>query len=195
MRIGVFGGSFNPVHEGHLAVAKAAVEAGLVEKVLMVLSPLNPLKTKPKELLPDQTRLEMLQLACAATPALEACDIELTMPRPSYTIDTLRKLAELYPADRFRLIIGGDNFEIFAKWKDYQEIIERFSPIVYPREGYRMPAATDPDFTPLEAPLFPLSSTGIRELLKEGKEADGLIPAEVSAYIRSHNLYTARGVM
>lgn len=193
MRIGVFGGSFNPVHNGHVAVARAAVEAGLVDKVLMVLSPLNPLKTKPEDLLDDEVRFEMLRLACKPYRELEACDIELSMPRPSYTIDTLRRLSALHPADSFRLIIGADNYAIFSKWRDYQEILAKYAPIVYPREGFPMPGG-NVDFTPLPAPLFPLSSTDIRERLASKEPIGGLIPENVEAYIKSNNLYLPAGV-
>lgn len=188
MKIGVFGGSFNPVHNGHIVVARAAVESGLVNRVLMVVSPLNPLKTKPEELLDDHIRLEMLRIACDPFAELEASAVELTMPKPSYTIDTLRKLLELNPDDEFRLIIGGDNYAIFPKWRNYQEIIDRFAPIVYPREGYPMPKEAG-DFTPLDAPLFPLSSTEIRNRLRSGDSVDGLLPPGVVDFIRTHRLY------
>lgn len=190
MKVGVFGGSFNPVHNGHIAVARAAVASGLVDKVLMVLSPLNPLKANPEELLDDKERLAMLADACRPFSELEACDIELSMPRPSYTIDTLRKLQELNPDDKYRLIIGADNFVIFPKWRDAEDIIARFAPIVYPREGFPMPPAQS-GFTPLDAPLFPLSSTEIRRRIRHGEPVNDLLPPSVLKYILTHNLYSS----
>lgn len=154
----------------------------------MVLSPLNPLKAKPEELLADADRLEMLRLACEPYPELEACDIELSLPRPSYTVDTLRKLSELHPGDEFRLIIGADNYVIFPKWRDYQEIVDNYSPVVYPREGFAMPEVGS-GFTSLNAPLFPLSSTEIRQLLRTGEAVEGYVPKAVAGYILRNNLY------
>lgn len=188
MTIGVLGGSFNPVHNGHIEVGRAAVASGKVDKVLMVLSPLNPLKAKPEELLDDAVRLKMLRLACQPYPELEACDIELSMPRPSYTIDTLRKLSALHPEDEFRLIIGADNYAIFPQWRSAREIISSYSPIVYPRQGFPMPSAGS-GFTPLDAPLFPLSSTEIRSRISRGVPVGELLPPRVADYILSRNLY------
>ena len=133
MVIGVFGGSFNPVHAGHISLAREVVARKLADKVVMVLSPLNPLKEDPASLIDDYLRMEMLRIACLPYPRLEASDIELSMPRPSYTIDTLRRLAASNPGDSFRLVIGADNWECFDRWKDYREILRDFHPIVYPR--------------------------------------------------------------
>lgn len=185
---GVFGGSFNPVHNGHIAVAREAIRSGLVDKVMMVVSPLNPLKAAPDELIDDQQRLEMLRLACAPFPGLEASGIELTMSRPSYTINTLRRLQQENPASRFRLIIGADNWDCFHRWRDWEEILARFAPVVYPRRGYQMP----PDgsgATPLPAPLEEVSSTLIRQRLVKGEPVNNLLLPMVLDYIRLHNLY------
>lgn len=188
MKIGVFGGSFNPVHNGHIAVAREAVAKGLVDKVMMVMSPMNPLKENPLELIDDDTRMEMLRIACAPYPELEASDIELGMPRPSYSISTLQRLAELHPADSLRLIIGADNWEIFPRWRESGEIIRRFDPIVYPREGYSMPQEGS-GATPLYAELHDISSTEIREKLIRGEDVSSLLPAAVLDFIRENGLY------
>lgn len=116
MVIGVFGGSFNPVHAGHISLAREVVARKLADKVMMVMSPLNPLKEDPASLIDDYLRMEMLRIACLPYPRLEASDIELSMPRPSYTIDTLRRLAGSNPGDSFRLVIGADNWECFDRW-------------------------------------------------------------------------------
>lgn len=168
MVIGVFGGSFNPVHAGHISLAREVVARKLADKVVMVLSPLNPLKEDPASLIDDYLRMEMLRIACLPYPRLEASDIELSMPRPSYTIDTLRRLAASNPGDSFRLVIGADNWECFDRWKDYREILRDFHPIVYPREGCAMPGE-DSQATPMWADLLPVSSTMIRQRLITGE--------------------------
>lgn len=188
MVIGVFGGSFNPVHNGHIGLAREVVRRGLADRVMMVVSPLNPLKENPDALIDDNLRMEMLRIACRPFPSLEASDIELSMPRPSYTIDTLRKLSAEHPDDRFRLIIGADNWDCFDKWKSHDEILRDFSPIVYPREGYAMPQG-DSQATPLRANLLPVSSTEIRRMLKQGKPVNNLVPRGVLDYIQAHSLY------
>ncbi len=188
MVIGVFGGSFNPVHAGHMSLAREVVARKLADKVVMVLSPLNPLKEDPASLIDDYLRMEMLRIACLPYPRLEASDIELSMPRPSYTIDTLRRLAASNPGDSFRLVIGADNWECFDRWKDYREILRDFHPIVYPREGCAMPGE-DSQATPMWADLLPVSSTMIRQRLITGETVNNLIPPAVLDYIRANGLY------
>lgn len=188
MVIGVFGGSFNPVHAGHISLAREVVARKLADKVMMVMSPLNPLKEDPASLIDDYLRMEMLRIACLPYPRLEASDIELSMPRPSYTIDTLRRLAASNPGDSFRLVIGADNWECFDRWKDYREILRDFHPIVYPREGCAMPGE-DSQATPMWADLLPVSSTMIRQRLITGETVNNLIPPAVLDYIRANGLY------
>jgi nicotinate-nucleotide adenylyltransferase len=188
MVIGVFGGSFNPVHAGHISLAREVVARKLADKVVMVLSPLNPLKEDPASLIDDYLRMEMLRIACLPYPRLEASDIELSMPRPSYTIDTLRRLAASNPGDSFRLVIGADNWECFDRWKDYREILRDFHPIVYPREGCAMPGE-DSQATPMWADLLPVSSTMIRQRLITGEPVNNLLPPAVLDYIRANGLY------
>lgn len=188
MVIGVFGGSFNPVHAGHISLVREVVARKLADKVVMVLSPLNPLKEDPASLIDDYLRMEMLRIACLPYPRLEASDIELSMPRPSYTIDTLRRLAASNPGDSFRLVIGADNWECFDRWKDYREILRDFHPIVYPREGCAMPGE-DSQATPMWADLLPVSSTMIRQRLITGETVNNLIPPAVLDYIRANGLY------
>lgn len=188
MVIGVFGGSFNPVHAGHISLAREVVARKLADKVMMVMSPLNPLKEDPASLIDDDLRMEMLRIACLPYPELEASDIELSMPRPSYTIDTLRRLAASHPGDSFRLVIGADNWECFDRWKDYREILRDFHPIVYPREGCAMPGE-DSQASPMWADLLPVSSTMIRQRLIKGEPMNNLLPPAVLDYIRANGLY------
>lgn len=184
MIVGIFGGSFNPVHNGHIALARAIVERGLVDEVWLTLSPLNPLKSNPADLLPNDTRLEMLRLATEGTPGLRVCDIELIMPRPSFTINTMRELSRRNPGIGFRLIIGADNMLIFDRWKDHDEILRDYHPIVYPRPGFPCPQAID-------LPVHDVSSTLVRSLIANGDHrAASLIPASVLNYITSRRLYS-----
>ena len=185
--IGIFGGSFNPVHNGHIELAKALVGTGIVDSVWLTLSPLNPLKAHPEELVPDSARLDMLRLATEGVPGLKVCDIELSLPRPSYTINTLQALSEKYPDTKFRLVIGSDNMLIFDRWKDHEEIMRRFTPIVYPRPGYPCEGTVD-------LPVYDISSTFIRQQIRSGKAAGALLAPEVINYIRRHGLYQEIGI-
>lgn len=182
MTVAILGGSFNPVHNGHIALAQGVVESGLADEVWLTLSPLNPLKAHPEELLPDEVRLEMLRLATEGVPGLKVCDIELSLPRPSYTVNTLSVLAERNPEVTFRLLIGSDNMLIFDRWKDHDVILSRFSPIVYPRPGYPWEGAID-------LPVHDISSTRIRAMLKAGEPVNNYLPPAVESYILSHDLY------
>lgn len=192
--IGILGGSFNPVHIGHVMLADyiaQCAEADPIDEVWLMLSPLNPLKVSPGELVPENDRMAMLRLACAMSPRLKACDIELSMPRPSYTIDSLQALARAYPSCRFSLIIGSDNWAIFDRWRNSREIIERFSPVIYPRPGYGVDAATLPEGVSLipDAPVTDISSTMLRRAIAAGKDMTCFLPAGVADYIRLNNLY------
>lgn len=188
MVVGVFGGSFNPVHNGHIALAREVVRQGLADRVMMVLSPQNPLKEHPEALVADEDRLAMLRLACKGVPELEASDIELSMPRPSYTINTLRRLTLERPADSFRLIMGADNWAGFSRWRESGEILRHYSPIVYPRPGFPMPEAGS-GAQGMDASLFPVSSTEVRRRLEKGEPVNNLLPPEVLSYIKQHGLW------
>lgn len=182
MTVGIFGGSFNPVHNGHIALAKALTANGAVDEVWLTLSPLNPLKAGTDSLIADTERLEMLKLAVDGIDGLRVCDIELSMPRPSYTINTLNALTKKFPSTRFRLVIGADNMQLFNQWKAHEEILRNYSPIVYPRPGYQWPGAVD-------LPLHDISSTHIRQLLREGNDISHLVPPMVANYIAYKRLY------
>ncbi len=182
MTVGIFGGSFNPVHNGHIALARVIVDKGIVDEIWLTLSPMNPLKSDSTELLDDQTRLQMLQLATEGIRGLRVCDIELSLPRPSYTINTLLALSRQHPGIKFRLVIGSDNMLIFNRWKSHEEIKRLFPPIVYPRPGYPAPEA-------LDLPVSPISSTLVRETIRKGEDVNNLVPPKVNRYIREHGLY------
>lgn len=190
MKIGIFGGSFNPVHIGHLMLASYMQQFEGFDEVWLMLSPLNPLKANPSELIPDLTRLKMLEIAVAGVSGLKVSDIELSMPRPSYTINTLRYLAKRYPRHSFRLIIGADNWKIFSQWRDSEKIIEEFGVTVYPRPGYTIPTIYDDNVDVVSsAPLAEISSTFLRKAIARGKDMRFFLPQGVENFIRDNNLY------
>ncbi len=188
MTIGLLGGSFNPVHVGHMMLASYLAQWGYVDKVWLSLSPLNPLK-EAANLLPDVKRLEMLELAVKESPNLDICDLELTMPKPSYTINTLDALAKRYPNHRYKNIIGSDNWEIFEKWRDYQRILDEYGVIVYPRPGYPIEIRNVDGMEVVDAPTADISSTFIRKAIARGRDVRHFVPAGVAQYIAQQGLY------
>lgn len=186
--IGIFGGSFNPVHNGHVALASYLSNSPYLDKVWLTLSPQNPLKNT-HTLLDDHHRLEMLRLATEQTGNVEVCDIELTMPRPSYTINTLDELAKRYPQLSFKLVIGADNWAIFDQWKDYHRIINDYGVVIYPRPGYELTSINYTNVKIVNAPLIDVSSTHIRTAISQGNNPSHLMPESVWDYITANNLY------
>lgn len=189
-RVGLFGGSFNPVHAGHMMLAQWIVEFTQVDEVWLMLSPSNPLK-EGREQAADIYRMDMLRLACADTPGVEASDFELKMPRPSYTASTLRNLQTAFPEFEFQLIIGADNWLQFHMWRDWQEILHHHRVMVYPRPGYDIDTAALPPGVVLleQAPQCNVSSTMLRRAIAEGKCMNRFMPCGVYNYIVNHNLY------
>ena len=186
--VGILGGSFNPVHIGHMMLASYLVQWGYVDSIWLTLSPRNPLK-EPGELLPDMKRLTMLSIAAKGAPGIEICDIELSMPRPSYTISTLDVLRDRNPDTRFKLVIGSDNWRIFDQWRDAQRILDEYGVIVYPRPGYPV---TDEHVAGLEivdAPMAHVSSSFVRDAIARGRNMNYFLPAGVYKYIIDKKLY------
>jgi nicotinate-nucleotide adenylyltransferase len=186
--IGILGGSFNPVHIGHLILASYLSQWGYVDKVWLTLSPQNPLKD-PRSLISDIKRLNMLHRATKNIDFIQTCDIELSMPRPSYTIDTLDTLAKRYPGKKFKLIIGSDNWAIFDKWKDSERILDEYGVIVYPRLGYPTPSHIIDGMEVADAPVIDISSTFIRSAVAAGRNVEFLLPPGVYKYIIDSKLY------
>lgn len=189
--IGLFFGSFNPVHLGHTNLAEYIFQFSGVDEIWFIVSPRNPLKEQ-SELIDEHFRLKMLQLATEDKDYLIPSDIEFNLPKPSYTINTLKMLGERYPEDNFILLIGSDNMHIFDQWKDYKALLEDYSVVVYPREGYPYEEyeETYPDMQILEeAPLFEISSTEIRQLIAKKKDASRWLHPEVYQFIVENNLY------
>ncbi len=186
--IGLLGGSFNPVHIGHLMLASYLVQWNYVDEVWLLLSPANPLKDASK-MLPDVKRLDMLNIAIKGSEKIDICDIELSMPRPSYTINTLDVLSERYPDKRFKLIIGSDNWRIFDKWRDNQRILEDYGVIVYLRPGYPVERRIIDGLDVVDAPMVDVSSTFIRNAISRGKNMTYFLPTGVYKYIIDNKLY------
>jgi len=183
MKIGLFFGSFNPVHNGHLAIAEYIAQKKLFDQIWLVVSPNNPLKDK-NELLSENDRFNMVKLAIQNLPYLYACDVEFSMPKPSFTINTLHFLENQYPTCKFSLILGNDNMENFHLWKNYEEILERFTIYVYPRSNESFEKKEHPHIVYLDAPLLPVSATIIRDLLKKEEPVNEYLPTSVLQYIK-----------
>ena len=187
MRIAIFSGSFNPIHNGHLAIAREALAQGAVDELWFLVSPQNPLK-KNHDLLPEADRLKMVKLAIENEPGMMASDFEFHLPRPTYTIKTLESLKTNYPEHQFKLLIGGDNLAIFHKWFEYQRIIDEFGLIVYPRPEFSIENL--PKFantTIISAPLIDLSATEIRKKLIKGELITGMVSRKVEEYLINRN--------
>lgn len=188
-KTGLFFGSFNPIHNGHLSIAKNLVELSDLEEIWFVVSPQNPLKKK-NGLLPDYQRLALVKLAIEEYSFLKACDIEFTMPRPSYTIDTLTVLAKKYPDRQFILVMGSDGLEKFAYWKNHELITRQFTRYIYPRPGTPPSLLHNiPNGRIIEAPRMDISSTIIRESLAKGENVSSFLPSKVYNEIINNQLY------
>ena len=188
--VGLFFGSFNPIHIGHTALAKHLLENTVLDEVWLVVSPHNPLKEEA-DLLSDELRLQMVKLAIADKSNFRVCDIEFSLPTPSYTIQTLEKLQEIYPEKTFALLIGADNLAVFNQWKDYQLLLSNFQILVYPREGIdvKILQVIYPQVKLVEAALYPISSTEIRRIIREGKDAGKWLHPAVEKFIKEKGLY------
>lgn len=189
MKIGLFFGSFNPVHIGHLVIANVMAENSDLDKVWFVVSPHNPFKSS-KSLIHEFDRYEMVRLAIHDNHNLEVTDVEFQLPRPSYTIDTLTFLQEKYPEHEFKLIIGEDNLGQFTKWKNYENILQFYGLYVYPRPDCKTSSLLEsPAVKLVEAPLLDISATYIRNTIRLGQSVRYLIPQPVEDYIKDKKLY------
>lgn len=188
--VGILGGSFNPVHIGHLMIASYLTQWKIVDKVWLTISPLNPLKDA-SELIPDITRLAMLRIACKDMPGVEICDIELSMPTPSYTINTLKVLTKRYRNKRFKLVIGSDNWNSFDRWRSHEEILDDYGVIVYPRPGRPVQNRYADGMDLVQSPTIDISSTFIRNAISKGRNMKCFLPEGVYEYIKENNLYNS----
>jgi nicotinate-nucleotide adenylyltransferase len=189
MKTGLFFGSFNPVHIGHMAIANYFAEFTDCHEIWFVVSPHNPLKKKTS-LLGDYQRLELVNLAIGDDPRFKASDIEFNLPQPSYTIDTLTYLREKYPSRIFILIMGSDNLDSFEKWKNYERILETCEIYVYPRPGIHPEESRfRGSIKFFDAPLMEVSSSFIRDSIRKGKDMRQFLPEKVYQYITEMNFY------
>lgn len=198
-RIGIFGGSFDPVHLGHLALARAAREAAALNRVLFVVANRSPLK--PGSGAPPEERLAMVRLAVEGEAGLEACDLELHRPAPSYTIDTIRELRRLFAGAELRILLGSDSLGTFPRWREAAALVREAPPIVVPRRnagrealetlrgelGEELAAAVARGW--IEAPLVDVSSSELRRRLEAGEDVSAWLPPAVAAHIVARGLY------
>lgn len=175
--IAIFGGSFNPIHTGHIALAQAVQKQCGLDEVWLMVSPQNPLKRNDSDLLDDHLRLQIAQKALEDVEGVKACDYEFRLPKPSYTWNTLQHLTKDYPDDTFVLLIGGDNWAHFQRWCHWKDILWHHDIIVYPRDEYR---------GTIDVPLLPISSTEIRQKVRAGENIKGLVPECVEALVKKY---------
>ena len=187
--VGLFGGSFNPIHKGHVALARQLLRKARLDEVWFLVSPQNPLKPQ-SSLLDDDLRLEMARLALEDEPCLVASDYEFQLPRPSYTWNTLQHLSKDYPQHRFTLIIGADNWQLFSRWRNSSDILANYSVVIYPRDGYPVDETTLPPSVRLvKTRLYNMSSTLVRQLVSEGKSARRYLNPKVASFIEQNHIY------
>ena len=175
-KIGIFGGSFNPIHRGHVALAQAVQKQCGLDEVWLMVSPQNPLKQQA-DLLDDNLRLELAQKALEGVEGVCASDYEFHLPKPSYTWNTLHQLSEDYPDCEFFLLIGGDNWAHFERWRQWKDILRNYDVIVYPRDEY--PGTID-------VPLLDVSSTEIRQKVRAGERISGLVPETIEKLVQTY---------
>jgi nicotinate-nucleotide adenylyltransferase len=188
--IGLYFGSFNPVHTGHLAIANYMVEFTDIDMLWFIVSPHNPHKTKAN-LLNSHDRLDMVNLAIEGDDRFQVSDIEFYLPKPSYTIDTLTYLAERNPSKKFKLLLGSDNLANFHKWKNYKLILENHEILVYPRYGFNKESAVQHSNIKIveKAPMMEISSSFIRDSIRRGKDIRHFLPEKVWKHIIEKGFY------
>jgi len=192
MKIGLYFGSFNPIHVAHLIIANHILNETDIEKVWIVVSPQNPFKEE-SGLLNGYHRLHMVRVATEDDKRIKASNIEFTLPKPSYTTATLAYLADKYPEHQFCIIMGSDSFQNLHKWKNYEVIIKNYSIYVYIRSGFKAENNIGANLHVLDAPLLQLSSTQIRKYIKEGKSVRYMIPDKVLEEIEKGGYYKNKG--
>ena len=190
MKIGIMGGSFNPIHIGHAIIANYIIQNTCLDKLWLMVSPENPFKIGQK-MVSDMDRIRMTEMVAGRLENVITSAFEFSLPRPSYTIDTLNALQLKFPDDEFYLIIGADNWAAFDRWRNHQELIEKFHILVYPRRGYDVVIHQDVAHKVelIDAPLVEVSSTKIREQLGEYKNMCFYLPEDVYDYIVKKRLY------
>ena len=176
-KVAIFGGSFNPIHTGHIALAQAVQQQCGLDEVWLMVSPQNPLKRNDADLLDDSLRFEMAQKALEGVEGVKACDYEFHLPKPSYTWNTLQHLTKDYPDYTFTLLIGGDNWAHFQRWRHWKDILWHHDVIVYPRDEYQ---------GTISVPLLNVSSTEIRKRVRAGQSISGLVPTCIVSDVENY---------
>jgi len=189
IRTALFGGTFNPLHNGHVAIARSVIEQGLADEVWLLVTPCNPWK-KGQKLLDDHLRYDMVAQAVKDMDGVRASDYEFSLPKPSYTADTLRNISTDFPDRRFILTIGADNWVKFHDWREADYILDNYPIIVYPRKGHDIEFPLPDGIKLLECPLVDVSSTQLRRMVRNGKPINKLVPASIARTIQELNLYT-----
>lgn len=187
MTIGLYFGSFNPIHNGHLMLAQYMLNFGNVDEVWFVVSPQNPFK-QDKTMASAEERVEMVKRAISHSPSMKVCAIELSLPTPSYTANTLDELEKAYPNKDWVIIMGGDNVPGLPRWHKSEEILQHRI-LVYPRPGYERMTFEGCDIVYTDAPMIDISSTMLRKWIQEGKNIEHYVAHEVAIYIKENNLY------
>ena len=191
MKIGIFGGSFNPIHNGHAIIASYLMQHGIVDQLWFMVSPQNPLK-QAHEMADEMHRLRMTEMVSRRITGASTSAFEFQLPRPSYTIDTLMALKQKFPDDDFYLIIGADNWDVWDHWRAHDEIVKQFHVLVYPRLGYNVdiPDSMAERVQAIPAPVVEISSTQVRQMTEAGQDIAFYVPDDVVSYIQKHKLYT-----
>ena len=195
MRIGIYGGSFNPIHIGHTSLAQSLVEQKIVDEVWLLVSPLNPLKQSANpDILDYDERLHIASLATESATGIRVSDFERTLPVPSYTVSTLAELSKAHPQHTFHLIIGADNWQDFHKWYKWEDILQSYPIIIYRRPGYELDTTGEAfksakSIAIADTPLYDISSTQIRQAIRQGQTPSEWLAPNVAEYIKERGLY------
>lgn len=188
MKIGLYFGSFNPIHIGHLIIANHVLNETAIKKIWFIVSPQNPLK-ESKSLLSEYDRLHLVRLSVQDDPRIKCSDIEFNLPKPSYTSNTLTFLSEKYPDHDFSIIMGSDSYQNLGKWKNFESIVNNYEILVYKRKDHDIKKILIKEPVVLEAPLIEISASQIRENIKDGKSIRYLVPENVREEIETRKLY------
>ena len=188
MHIGLYFGSFNPIHTGHLIIASHVLQHSEIDKLWFVVSPHNPLKDS-HSLLNEYHRLHLVSLAIENNPKFRASNVEFTLPKPSYTIDTLTYLSEKFPLEKFSVILGSDSLQNITRWKNYEQLLLRYELLVYQRPGFETALPDKTNMHVMKAPLLDISASFIRKEIKAGRSVQYLLPDGVWEYIETNRYY------